>query len=83
MDFRFFEKLTDDEAKASLTTLGCKAYNQYANARMTDSSLLTPIVDSSDDESLSSSLLITHNLRTSCSSHSSAANIDLNSQLSE
>ena len=50
---------TEEEAKASLTTAGSKAYNYYANSKLNNSDLLTPLMESSDDDSFTSSL-ITH-----------------------
>lgn len=55
--------LTDDEAKALLSSAGCKAYSQYVGMRTEDSDLLTPLIESSDDESSCrvQKLLTTHN----------------------
>lgn len=86
--------LTDDEAKAQLSATGCKTYNHYVSMRTDDSSLLTSLIDSSDDESSGriQRLLITHNqcrLRdkpaASTLSHNPALhshNSDLNTSLS-
>lgn len=54
--------LTDDEAKALLSVNGCKTYNHYVNMRTDNSELLTPLIESSDDESECElqKLLITH-----------------------
>lgn len=74
--------LTDQEAKACLTPSGCKTYSHYVRLRTAGSHLLTPIIDSSDDDTMSSSLLIAHNLTNSCSPFTSYST-DLNADLSE
>lgn len=74
--------LTDDEAKASLTAAGCRTYSQYAAARVTESHLLTPLVESSDDESLVSSLHTMNSVVAPCSPLSPFSTTDLN-ELSE
>lgn len=55
--------LTDDEAKALLSSSGCRTYSHYVNMKTDNSELLTPLVDSSDDESSGGlrNLLMTHN----------------------
>lgn len=69
--------LTDEEAKACLTDTGCKTYSHYVKARTEESELLTPLIESSDEETLTSSFFRTHNFRNSCSSLTSVSS-DLN-----
>ncbi|XP_067927820.1 INO80 complex subunit D-like [Watersipora subatra] len=75
--------LTEEEGKSSLTVHGYKAYDEYARDKMANSILLTPVIDSSDDDSpsLSLSSLLPCSLGAPCSplSHTS----DLSDTLSD
>lgn len=42
--------LSDTEARSMFTPVACQTYSQYVSYRTYNSDLLTPIVDSSDDE---------------------------------
>lgn len=59
--------LTDEESRSMFSSSGCQAYNHYARWKAYSSDLLTPVVDSSEDELDSAltycRLLTTHNLR--------------------
>lgn len=75
--------LTDEEAKASLTALGCRTYGQYAATKMAESELLTPLIDSSEDESGPLPMWIAHGMRTPCSPLSSSHTTNLTTESSE
>jgi len=55
--------LTDDEARTSMSTLGYQTYAQFAARQMYNANIVTPIIDSSDDEECSFDLILTRHPR--------------------